>query len=178
MTLPPELFAEAISPKQILFVVITLGFLTVAIPAAIRFEWMDKVCIAGMLFMAINPVDVTFFSYTNYRGDIRGIEFGVTDWLAITMAVTMFKAPRWKKRRLYYANPNQWLMILYILYAAFTIITAVIPQFAFFGVTKLIRAYLTFWIAYNFIRSENDLRFIVWCCAGLIFYSFRIVRYP
>ncbi|KAA6183159.1 O-antigen ligase family protein [Thiohalocapsa marina] len=172
MPLPPELWPEAISLKQLIFVGMTIGFLAVAIPAALRFAWMDRVCMAGILFMAINPVDVTFFSYTFYRGDIRGIEFGVTDWLTITLIVAMLKAPRWQKRRLYTRNPNEIWMALYLLYSAFSIATALIPQFAFFGVTKLIRAYATFWVAYNFIRSEDDLRFIIWCVVGLTFYSF------
>jgi hypothetical protein len=173
--LPPEIFPEAISPKQVVFVLMTIGFLAVAIPMAIRFAWMDRVCMAGILFMAINPVDVTFFSYTAYRGDIRGIEFGITDWLTITLIVAMLKAPRWRKRRLYTRNPNELWMGLYLLYCTFTIATALIPQFAFFGVTKLARAYATFWVAYNFIRSEDDMRFIVWCVVGLTFYSFSQV---
>jgi cell division protein FtsW (lipid II flippase) len=173
--LPPEIFAEAISPKQLVFIVMTIGFLAVAIPMAIRFEWMDRACMAGILFMAINPVDVTFFSYTAYRGDIRGIEFGVTDWLTITLIVAMLKAPRWRKRRLYTRNPNELWMGLYLVYSTLTIATALIPQFAVFGVTKLVRAYATFWVAYNFIRSEDDLRFIVWCVVGLTFYSFSQV---
>ena len=153
----------------------TIGFLSVAIPVAIKHAWMDRVCIGGIWFMAINPVDITLFSYTLYRGDIRGIEFGVTDWLTITMIVTMLKAPRWRKRTLYTRNPNEIWLILYLAYCAFTISTALIPQFAFFGVTKLIRAYATFWVAYNFIRSEDDLRFIIWCVVGLTFYSFSQV---
>jgi hypothetical protein len=172
LPLPPELFAEAISPKQLVFVLMTISFLAVSIPMAIKFQWMDRVCIAGILFMAINPVDVTFFSYTNYRGDIRGIEFGVTDWLTITMIVAMLNAPRWRKRRLYTRAPNELLMVLYLAFCTFSIATAVIPQFAFFGVTKLVRAYATFWVAHNFIRSEDDLRFIIWCVVGLSFYSF------
>ncbi|MCC7280279.1 MAG: O-antigen ligase family protein [Chromatiaceae bacterium] len=175
MTLPPELFAEPIQAKHLIFMGMTIGFLAIAIPMAIKYAWMDRVCMAGIWFMAINPVDVTLFSYTLYRGDIRGIEFGVTDWLTITMIVTMLKAPRWQKRMLYTRNPNEVWMALYLVYCAFTIFTALFPQFAFFGVTKLIRAYATFWVAYNFIRSEDDLRFIIWCVVGITFYSFSQV---
>lgn len=150
----------------------TIGFLVIAIPMAIRFSWMDRLCIAGIMFMAINPVDVTFFSYTAYRGDIRGIEFGITDWLTITLMVAMFRAPRWRKRRMYYRHPNQVWMLLYLALCTFSIVSALVPQFAFFGVTKLLRAYATFWIAFNFIRSKDDMRFIIWCVVGLTFYSF------
>ncbi|MCF7985460.1 MAG: hypothetical protein K9L70_13740, partial [Thiohalocapsa sp.] len=172
MPLPAELFPEPISFKQIVFVLMTLGFLVVAIPAAIRFAWFERACIAGIMFMAINPVDVTFFSYTNYRGDIRGIEFGVTDWFIITLIVSMATSPRWKKRRLYGRNPNEIPMALYLGWCLISIVTATVPQFAFFGVTRLLRAYALFWIAYNYLRSEDDLRFVIWCVVGLTFYSF------
>ena len=175
MPLPPELFPEPISLKQIIFVVMTLGWFAVSIPAAMRFAWMDRVCIGGVLFMAINPVDVTFFSYTNYRGDIRGIEFGVTDWLTITLIVAMQYAPRWRKRKLYYRNPNEILMGLYLGWCVLSIAVAIVPQFSFFGVTRLLRGYALFWVAYNFIRSEDDLRFFVYCVIGLTFYSFNDV---
>jgi hypothetical protein len=170
--LPAEIFAEAISLKQLVFVFMTIGFLLVSIPMAIRFSWMDRVCIAGIMFMAINPVDVTFFSHTLYRGDIRGLEFGVTDWLSITLIIAMLKAPRWRKRRLHFRHPNQVWMLLYLALCAFSIVSSLVPQFAFFGVTKLLRAYATFWIAFNFIRSEDDMRFLIWCVVGLTFYSF------
>jgi hypothetical protein len=158
-----------------IFVGMTIGFLAVSIPMAIKHAWMDRVCMAGIWFMAINPVDVTFFSYTSYRGDIRGIEFGITDWLTIVMIVAMIKAPRWAKHKLYLRNPNEIWMALYLAYATLTIATALIPQFAVFGVTKLVRAYATFFVAYNYIRNEDDLRFIIWCVVGLSFYSFSQV---
>jgi len=175
MTLPTELFAEAISLKQLVFVGMTIGFLVVAIPMAIKFSWMDRVCVAGILFMAINPVDVTFFSHTLYRGDIRGIEFGITDWLTITLVIAMLRAPRWRKRKLYSRHPNQVWMWLYLALCAYSIVSSLVPQFAFFGVTKLLRAYATFWVAFNFIRSKDDLRFIIWCVVGVTFYSFFLV---
>jgi hypothetical protein len=170
--MPAELFPEPISPKQVVFVLMTLGFFVVAIPAAIRFPWVERICIAGIMFMAINPVDVTFFSYTYYRGDIRGIEFGVTDWFTITLAIAMLVAPRWKRRRRYYRHPNEIIMWLYLGWCVVSIFAATVPQFAFFGVTRLLRAYLLFWVAYNYVRSEQDLRFIIWTVIGLTFYSF------
>jgi hypothetical protein len=172
MSLPPELFPEPISLKQVVFMMMTLGYFIIAIPLAQKFAWMERVCIAGILFMTINPVDVTFFSYTNYRGDIRGIEFGVTDWLTITMIVTIKFAPRWRNRRLYYRNPTGILMGLYLGWCMLSIATAIVPQFAFFGITRLIRGYLLFWVAYNWIRDEEDVRFIIWCVVGVTFYSF------
>ncbi|WP_295582939.1 O-antigen ligase [uncultured Lamprocystis sp.] len=172
MTLPPELFPESISAKQIVFVLMTLGWFAAAIPATLRFAWMDRVCIAGILFMAINPIDVTFFSYTKYRGDIRGIEFGVPDWLTMTLIVAMSFAPRWQRRKFHFRNPNEVIMWAYLGWCIFSIFVAMIPQFSFFGVTRLIRAYALFFVAFNFIRSEDDLRFVIWTVVGLTFYSF------
>lgn len=172
MTLPPELFPEAISPKQIIFVLMTLGYFVVAIPAVIKFAWVEKVCVAGIMFMAINPVDVTFFSYTNYRGDIRGIEFGVTDWLTLTLFASMYLSPRWKRRTLFYTSPNMLIMWAYFIWCGISIFAAIVPQFAFFGFTRIVRGYLLFWVALNYLRSEEDLRFVIWCVVGISIYSF------
>ena len=60
LPLPAEIFAEAISPKQLVFVVMTIGFVLVAIPMAIKFSWMDRVCIAGngvMLLLSAGACD-------------------------------------------------------------------------------------------------------------------------
>jgi hypothetical protein len=172
MQLPAELVSEAISAKQVVFVLATLGFLSAAIPAAIRFPWVERACIGAILFMAINPVDVTFFSYTKYRGDIRGIEFGVIDWMVIVLIATMRLAPRWQRRRLHYRSPNQTIMAVYFAWCLLSIFTATVPQFAFFGVTRLVRAFALFWVAYNWLRSDRDLRFFIWCVVGISFYSF------
>ena len=122
--------------------------------------------------MAINPVDITLYNYTNYRGDIRGIEFGVTDWLSLTMIFAMFNAKRWQKRTLYFRSPNEVPMWSYLLLCALTIFTAVVPQFAFFGVTKLLRGYLVFFVALNYLRNEADARYVVTCAVWISIYSF------
>lgn len=170
--LPSFLYPEPIQLKQVIFMLMTLGYFAVALPATLKWPWVDKVCIGGTLFMAINPVDITLFNYTNYRGDIRGIEFGVTDWFTLTMVFAMLKAKRWRKQRLHYRSPNDIVMWLYLLLCTTTIFTALVPQFAFFGVTKLVRGYLLFWIAINFLRNEEDARFIVACIVWISIYSF------
>jgi hypothetical protein len=52
LTLPPEHFPEPIQVKQLIFMAMTFGFLAVAIPMTLRFAWMEKVCMAGIFFMA------------------------------------------------------------------------------------------------------------------------------
>jgi hypothetical protein len=62
LTLPLELFDEPIQAKHLIFGAMTLGFWAVAIPTALKYAWMDRVCMAGIWFMSINPVDVTILS--------------------------------------------------------------------------------------------------------------------
>jgi len=150
----------------------TLGYFAVALPAVVRFAWVEKICIAGIIFMSINPIDITIFSYTNYRGDIRGIEFGVTDWFLFSLLYSMYFSPRWRSRKISYTMPNSILAWSYFGLCAISIFTAIVPQFAFFGFTRLIRAYLLMWVAFNWIRSTNDLQFIIWCVLGISAYSF------
>ncbi len=172
MALPAELFPEAISPKQIIFILMTIGFFVVAIPLSMKYKWMDRVSLAALLYVATNPIDITLFSYTNYRGDIRGIEFGMIDWFTILLAITMTNSHHWRKHKLYFRSKNEFLMGVYLIYSFMSIGFAIVPQFAFFGFTKLIRAYAMFWVAYNYIRSEKDLKFVVYCLIGLTFNNF------
>ncbi|RMH61407.1 MAG: hypothetical protein D6678_03675, partial [Zetaproteobacteria bacterium] len=62
----------------------TAGYFAVALPLALKYKWMDRFCVAVIFYMSTAPIDLTLFSYTNYRGDIRGIEFGVIDWMYLT----------------------------------------------------------------------------------------------
>ena len=169
---PAILYPEPISLKQIIFIFMTIGYFAVALPLVVQHKWVEKACIFGMMVMVISPIDITLFSYTNYKGWIRGIEFGVIDWLQLTVLYSMMHAPRWQKHKLYFKHDNMIPMALYLGICALTIFTSAVPQFAFFGTMQTIRGFITFWIAYNYIRSEEDLRFIMFCVVAVSIYNF------
>jgi len=172
MLLPPELFPESISQKQIIFMAMTVSFLIVSIPMILRFYWMENLCIYGLLFMVINPIDITLFSYTNYRGDIRGIEFGVTDWFSITLIANFYFGRKYRNLKLRYTSPNSFFLWAYFAICAQSIFTAYVPQFAFFGLTRVIRAYLIFWIGLNYVRSNENIQTLFNAMVAITLFSF------
>jgi len=161
--------------KQVIFIGITAIFIPVASWFGIRYRWAERMLVAGALFSTCYLIDINFVSLEWYRGDTRGFEFGVTDWMIISLMIVMARAPRWKKRRPELLPPNSTLMIAYFLLAVLTIFIAYVPVYAGFGVFKILRAMAVYWVAYNYLRSEDDLRFFVMVLGAMVAFQFMLV---
>jgi hypothetical protein len=161
--------------KQVIFLGLTLGFIPVAAWLGIRYRWVERALVAGALFSTCYLIDINFVSMELYRGDTKGFEFGVTDWMIITLMIIMARAPRWKKKRPELLPPNSTLMLAYLMLAVLTIFVAYVPVYAGFGVFKIMRAMAVYWVAYNYLRSEEDLRFFVMVLAAMVGLQFLLV---
>jgi hypothetical protein len=161
--------------KQVIFLGMTGIFIPVAAWFGIRYHWAERMLVAGALFSTCYLIDINFVSMEWYRGDTKGFEFGVTDWMIITLIIVMSRAPRWKKKRPEPLPPNAVLMIVYFVLAVLTIVTAYVPVYAGFGVFKILRAMAVYWVAYNYLRSEEDLRFFVMVLAAMVAFQFLLV---
>lgn len=155
-----------------------LAMSAVAIPslawAGVRFRWAERGLVLALLLSTSYLVDINFLSMEWYRGDTRGFEFGVTDWMVIALLVTMARSPRWR-RRPPMLPPNAIPLAAYLLLAIASIATAYVPVYAGFGVFKLLRALAVYWIAFNWLRDEDDLRFILWAMVGMVAIQFALV---
>ena len=155
-----------------------LAMSAVAIPslawAGVRFRWAERGLVLALLLSTSYLVDINFLSMEWYRGDTRGFEFGVTDWMVIALLVTMARSPRWQ-RRPSMLPPNAIPLAAYLLLAIASIATAYVPVYAGFGVFKLLRALAVYWIAFNWLRDEDDLRFILWAMVGMVAIQFALV---
>jgi hypothetical protein len=161
--------------KQLIFVGLTLVFIPVAAWSAIRYRWAERVLVAGAIFSTCYLIDINFVSMENYRGDTRGFEFGVTDWLIIALIFVMLYSPRWKAKRPELLPPNSVLMMIYLLLAIGSVLVAYVPLYAGFGVFKIIRAMAVYWVAYNYLRSEDDFRFFMMTLAAMVAFQFLLV---
>jgi hypothetical protein len=161
--------------KQVIFLGLTLTFIPVAAWLGIRFRWIERALVACALFSTCYLIDINFVSMEWYRGDTKGFEFGVTDWIMISLMIIMARAPRWKTRRPDLLPPNSTLMLAYLILAVFTIFIAYVPVYAGFGVFKILRAMVVYWVAYNYLRSEEDLRFFVMLLAAMVGFQFLLV---
>lgn len=161
--------------KHLIFLGMTAVFIPTAVWFAINYEWAEKMLVAGTFFSTAYLIDVNFVSMEHYRGDTRGFEFGVTDWMVISLILVMNLSPRWKKKRLTLFPPNSVLMGLYFLVALISAFVAYVPLYAEFGLFKLIRAFAVYWVTYNYVRDEDDLRFFLMTLAAMVALEFVLV---
>jgi cell division protein FtsW (lipid II flippase) len=161
--------------KQLIFLGMTVTFIPVAAWFGIRYRWAERMLVAGALFSTCYLIDINFVSMEWYRGDTKGFEFGVTDWMIISLIIVMAKAPRWRKKRPEPLPPNATLMLAYFFLAVLSIFVAYVPVYAGFGVFKILRAMAVYWVAYNYLRSEEDLRFFLMVLAGMVALQFLLV---
>lgn len=161
--------------KHYLFLGMTFCFIPVAVWAGIRYQWAEKMLVAGTFFSTCYLVDINILSMEMYRGDTRGFEFGVTDWMVISLILVMLLSPRWRNKRPSLLPPNSSLMLIYLLIAMATLFVAYVPVYGAFGVFKIIRAMAVYWVAYNYLRSEKDLHFFLMILAAIVAFEFMLV---
>jgi O-antigen ligase len=158
--------------KQFIFLALTLVAIPMAAWWGIRFKWAERLLVAAAFFSTCYLVDVNFFSMRFYRGDTRGFEFGITDWMVLALAAVMMFSPRWRRQRPEWLPPNGTPMLTYLMLAFATLFIAAVPLYAGFGVHKIMRAMLVYWVAYNYLRSERDLRFVLLILAAIVAFEF------
>lgn len=163
--------------KHYIFVAMTFAFIPVASWFGIRFVWAEKILVAGAFFSTSYLIDINILSMEEYRGDTRGFEFGVTDWMVISLALVMMFSPRWRKKRPDFFPPNTVLMALYLLLAVLTLFVSYVPVYGAFGLSKILRAFLVYWVAYNYLRTEKDLRFFLLILVAIVSFEFMLVIY-
>ena len=161
--------------KQLIFLAMTATFIPVASWFGIRYKWAERLLVVGAFFSTSYLIDINFVSMEWYRGDTRGFEFGVTDWMVISLIIVMAGSPRWRKQKLDLFPPNSPLMLTYLGLALISLVMAYVPVYAGFGFFKLLRAFAVYWVAYNYLRSEEDIEFILMILAGIVAMEFLFV---
>jgi O-antigen ligase len=161
--------------KQIIFIGLTLMFVPTAAWFGITYRWAEKLLVVAAFFSTCYLIDINIVSMEHYRGDARGFEFGTTDWVMMALALVMSFSPRWKDKRPQWWVPNSVPLMAYFLLAAMSIFAAAVPLYGGFGLFKIMRALLVYWVAYNYLRSEEDLRFVVLILAGIVAFEFMQV---
>ena len=161
--------------KHYIFLTMTMVFVPAATWLGSRYRWAEKVLVIATFFSTCYLVDINILSMEMYRGDTKGFEFGTTDWMIMSLAGVMMFSPRWRSRRPELIPPNATLMIAYVFLAFSTLFVSDVPIYAGFGLSKIIRAMAIYWLAYNYLRSERDLRFFLLIMAAIVTFEFLLV---
>ena len=161
--------------KQVAFLLVTLLAVPTAAWFGIRYRWAERLLVIGVFLSSTYLVDINLVSMEAYRGDTRGFEFGVTDWMVIALIVTMARSPRWRRERLQLLPPNGGPLLAYLAVALLSVAFAYVPLYAGFGLFKLVRAIAVYWVACNYLRSEKDLRFLILLLVAMVGVQFLLV---
>lgn len=161
--------------KQLIFLAITFTFIPIAAWFGITYKWAERLLVIGVFFSTSYLIDINFVSMEWYRGDTRGFEFGVTDWMVISLIIVMAFSKRWRNRKLDLFPPNAPLMLMYLGLAFISLLVAYVPVYAGFGFFKILRAFAVYWVAYNYLRSEEDIEFVLMILAGIVAMEFLFV---
>lgn len=154
--------------KQLIFILLTLGFIPCAMWAGATFRLAERLLVAGAFFSTAYLIDINFVSMEFYRGDTRGFEFGVTDCMILSLLGVMLISPRWRSKPFKFLPPNSSWLLLYLLIAIISTTVAYVTVYAQFGLMKIIRGLVVFMVAYNYLQDEDDLRFVTYILAAIV----------
>jgi hypothetical protein len=153
----------------IFFLVLFLG-----VPAgyflSLQYKWIEKIVFFLFVFFTCEMVDINFVSMETYRGTSKGFELGMVD---IAMYILlMLSLKRSKQYKISYLPPGSVLYLIYFACSLISIIHADIYIYSAFEVTKMVRMFLYFWIAFNYIQQEEQLETLMQSVGIIIFYIF------
>lgn len=107
-----------------------------------------------------------------YRGTARGFHFYWAEVAAITL---LFAQMSWRWKKFRFCPPGFWLYILYCAASFISIINAPMPLYTWFAAVKAFKMIVVFVAAYNFVRTENDLRFALLSVSAVVLWELVVV---
>jgi hypothetical protein len=125
--------------------------------------------LAGGLVMATR-LDVNFFSHEWYRGTTRGVEVSFVDLLAFGIVFSSIFFPLPGHRRFYWPA-GLGFMLLYMGYAAFSIMISDPKIFGVFELSKMFRALMCFCAGALYVQSERELRLLILALTVAVIYQ-------
>jgi len=133
------------------------GFLIRKRPYFQRFVFLAMCYLSISGFFHAQEWGLTIHSLL-YRGTARGFHFY---WAEVAAVVLIFAQMFGSWRRFRFMPPGFWLYLLYIGLSFISIIYAEKPLYSWFAAVKALKMGVIFIAAYNFFRTEGDLRFAI-----------------
>jgi hypothetical protein len=98
-------------------------------------------------FLPFYLVSINVISYEAYRGDARGLELTLLDFLLVSLWIALPPSSS--------PTPMPWARYAYLAVAALSVVRADIPLYAGFGLFRLVRLYVLFHVL---VRAFRDTR--------------------
>jgi len=153
----------------VFFIVLIIG-----VPAgyimARKYKWIEKTIFFLFVFFTCEMVDINFVSMESYRGTSKGFEFGMVD---ISMyIILLLSLNRSQQYKIVNFPPGSILYFLYFLCSLLSIVHADVYMYSAFEVSKMLRMYIYFWVAYNYIQEEAQFETLIQSLGIIICYIF------
>jgi hypothetical protein len=161
--------------KQTLFLLMTLMAVPTFVWLGITYKWAERGLVGIAFLSTAFLIDINFHSMEIYRGDSRGYEIGLTDWIMLSLLIVMLTSKRWKNKKITLLPPNSGLLAVYLAIAILSVYVAYVQIYAGFGLLKILRGLMVFVVAYNYLQDEEDLRFIIGVLALIVIIEFVMV---
>ncbi|MDB6016449.1 MAG: hypothetical protein JWR19_938 [Pedosphaera sp.] len=155
---------------------IAFSVLVVVLPIATTLAIYSKLARDVIMFLLVtgtmfgNHMDVHFISREWYHGTTNGLEVSLLDVFAISLITSLIIRPNKGTQRIFWPA-GLAPMLLFLIYAAFTVLISEPKLFGFFELTKILRGIIVFVAAAYYVRGERELRVLLVAMACVVLYE-------
>ena len=159
--------------KYLIFFAVLIVGVPLGYQLAIRYRLVERLVFLLFIFFTCEMVDINFYSMENYRGTSKGFEFGMVDITMYIVAALVFK--RTSQYPVCRIPPGSLFYLLYFVFSCISLVHSDVLIYSGFEILKMLRMYLYFWIAFNYIREEEHFHSLVQFGAIITVYIFFTV---
>ena len=155
--------------------------LPLGVPALVILMRLHSVVVRGVIcaffFVLVNDLSgffsINLISFEDYRGSSRGMEITALDLIALALLIHALTHRPLEFRRKWIAWDG-WLFLLYGFVGALSVAVAYVPLYAWFGLWKLLRGILVYFVFTQLIDRRERLQDLLTvygllCCYQWVF---------
>lgn len=143
--------------RHLLALVLLTGTTVVGLVTMVYFQRARDAALFLLVSLATitERLDVHFFSSEWYRGSTRGFEISLLDVLAFCLLASTWLYPRYGRSRWNWPA-SLGFMLLYLMYAGFSVVVSHPKLFGLFELSKIARGILIFMAAAAYLRTRRE----------------------
>ena len=115
-------------------------------------------------------IDVNFVSKEWYRGTTCGFEVSLVDVISLSVLISTLIRPRPGEKRWFWPA-SFGLMLIYFLFAAFTVSISDPKIFGLFELSKMLRTFIMFFATAFYLRTERELKIFLYALGAIVCYE-------
>jgi hypothetical protein len=154
--------------------IVFFGVVVVGVPVGFAFakenKYVERVILFLAIFFTCQTQSINFISREFYKGTSKGFEFTLVDIVSIILFLLIIHRKDTNKITLF--PPGAILYFLYFSISCISTFNAAESLYSFFEIQKLARVYIYYWILFNYIRDEKQLKSIVFDMSLVMAYVF------